>query len=358
MKAYYLVSFISLIIQWILPSKTDNGYRWRLFFTFLPLFIFGAIRVDFGLDYESYEKIYYSLHGYSQFEYNDNYSVEVGYQWLNHIMPSFRWILVLNAFLLSFALGLFCYHNVPKNYLFLAIILIFLNPEKNIFGSLVGIRNGLVVTSFLIGFVLVQKRKLVPFILLTILLTTIHRSALLFMPIAYLVAWNKPLSKAEIYIWVFGILALLLLGASGIADVLDYILSNPYLDRYEGYVKRGKTSGFLMVSSSLLLLYAFMTILYNSKDFLTKKENSTIRMGMLYLASNLMGSLAGRASYFYDMFFIVSSVLVFANKRINQMVRLAVVLFAIAMSAYSMFYVWLGNMGNVYKIYHSLLGDW
>lgn len=358
MKAYYLVFLLSLIIQWILPSKTDNEYRWRLFFTFLPLFIFGAIRVDFGLDYQSYEHVYYSLHGYSQFEYNDNYSVEVGYQWLNYIMPSFRWILVLNAFLLSFALGFFCYHNVPKNYLFLAIILIFLNPEKNIYGSLVGIRNGLVVSCFLIGFVLVQKRKLIPFILLTLLLSTIHRSALLFIPIAYLVAWNRPLSKAEMIIWSFGLLALLLLGASGIVDILNYIISNPFLDRYEGYLERGSTSGFLMVFSSLLLLYAFMMVLYKSKDFLTEKENSTIRMGMLYLTSNVMGSLAGRAAYFYDMFFIASVVLVFANKRINQPVRLAVVLFAIAISAYSMFYVWLGSMGPVHEIYHSLLGDW
>jgi transmembrane protein EpsG len=358
MKAYYLVFVLSFIIQWILPSATDKQYRWKLFFTFLPLFVFGAIRVDFGLDYPAYERIYDEMHGYEEFHLDSTMHAEVGYQWLNRILPSFRSLLVLNAFLLSFALGFFCYHNIPKQYLFLALILIYLNPEKNIYGSLVGIRNGLVVTSFLIGFVLVQKRKILLVSLLILLLSTIHKSSVLFLPVAYIVARNKPITRVEVVGWIVGFVILTALGTSGIVDIVDVIISNEYLDRYEGYLAKGSVNGILMVSSSLVLLLVFVVFLFYNRNWLSESDNSIIRMGLLYLVSSVMGTLAGRASYFYDMFFIASVIKIVADTKIAMYLRIVLFLFVIAICYYSMFVVWMGSEWWNHATYYSLIGSW
>ena len=164
MKAYYLVFFIALMVSLFYQAKTDKQWRRKLFWTFLPLFVYAAIRVDYGNDYSSYKDLFDTIHSSASFTIDRDMHAEVGYQLLNMIMPSYRSILVLNAFLLSLSLGVFCYHNVPQKYLWLAIVLIFLNPEKNIFGNLVGIRNGLVVTSFLIGFVWLQNGNAMEYI--------------------------------------------------------------------------------------------------------------------------------------------------------------------------------------------------
>ena len=170
MKVYYLLFFITLSLSILLDANSEKQWRWKLFFVFLPLFVYGAIRVDYGNDYSAYEELFNYIHSDQSFQLDSSLHAEVGYQFLNVIMPSFRCILVLNAFLLSLALGVFCYQVVPRRYLWLFIILLFLNPEKNIFGQLVALRNGLVVTSFLLCFPLLYKRRIIPFAVLTVIL--------------------------------------------------------------------------------------------------------------------------------------------------------------------------------------------
>ena len=233
-----------------------------------------------------------------------------------------------------------------------------LNPEKNIYGSLVGIRNGLVVTCFLLGFVFVQRRKLLPFVVLIALLSTIHKSTLLFLPIAYFIGRNKPLTIMEICGWILGFVLLLVLGTSGIVDVLETIVANDYFDRYQGYVASGKASGFLMNTSSFVLLIVFLVYLFQNRNNLTENDNSIIRMGMFFLVTNVMGSLSARSSYFYDMFFIASVVKIVSEKKITISYRVALALFVILISSYSMFYVWMGKEYFSHEIYHSLIGDW
>lgn len=359
MKAYYLVFFLTLVLSWWLPAENEKQHKWKLFWMFLPLFVFAAIRVDFGNDYPVYEEFFDEVHRYFDFKLDSDVRLEMGFQWLNHLLPSYRALLVLNAFMLSLALGVFLYHNVPQKYLWLAVVLIFLNPEKNIYGSLVGIRNGLVVTSFLLGFVLIQKRKLVLFSLLIFLLYTIHRSVILFLPLAYFVGQNRPFSKKEIWIWGISVIVLLTMSMSGLTEIISSIISNDYLDRYETYLEESnKHRGILMVASSLVLLFLMVLSFYRNRNQLSEQDNSLFRIGLLYICTAFLGSLATRASYFYDMFFVATVVKVFSLKNNDTYVRVSLVGLAIIMSLYSMFVVWMGSPYWNHSVYHSLLGDW
>ena len=361
MKAFFGVFSLTLLLSVFLPAKNDSGWRWKLSFTFLPLFAFAALRVDFGNDYENYELYFDAFHRGGNFVYDSTTHAEIGYQFLCYIMPSYRALLVFNAFLLCLALAVFIYRNIPQKYLWLVILLIFLNPEKNIYGNLVGIRNGLVVTGFILGLVFVQERKLLFFAILTFLLSTIHTAALLFMPIAYVVGRNTTISNREIIIWMGAFIALLAFSVSGLIDIASPIISR-YFERYEYYIEDMEAHrGMLMVVSTLALAALVFILYYSQKSLLTKGQNSLVRLSLLYIISAFLGSLAMRANYFYDMFFIGTVVILFANSRKKGYLGWALVVLTISMSVYS-FILWQTSSwvaGNpLYSVYKSLLGTW
>lgn len=359
MRAYYLVFCLAFLVSLVYEVKNDKQWKWKLFLTFVPLFVYGAIRVDFGNDYATYEDIFEQIKMSESFVLDFNAHEEVGFQLLNRILPSYRSLLVLNAFLLSLALAVFCYHNVPQNYLWLAIILIFLNPEKNIFGSLVGIRNGLVVSLFLLSFSLIQKRKWIPFFFITAVLSTIHTSVLFFLPIAYLVGRNAQFNKSGIIFWIGGSFLLLVASMTQLFNIINALISNEIFNRYEEVLESVSSyrGGVLVVSClaniGILLLYFRQ---YGAS--LSQKENSLLRLGLLFSMSLLLGSLSMRASYFYDMFYIGSVVKIVSDKKASAPLRYGLLLLALVSSYYSMFVVWMGSPYWDHSVYHSLLGNW
>ncbi len=357
MKAYYLVFFLMLMLSLFIEAKTDKQWRWKLFWTFLPLFIYAAIRVDYGNDYSSYEELFNHIHSYSGFELDSDLHAELGYQLLNRLIPSYRLLLVLSAFLFSFSLAVFGYNYIPKKYLWLAIIFVFLNPEKNVFGVLVGIRNGLVISTFLLSFVLIQKRKWWQFAAVIIGLSFIHTSALLFLPIAYIVGSNRQFKERETLIWIGVAIALLFFSTSQLAEYINILLNNEYIDRYQTYFEDSGHRGWLMVFASVVFLALYIIYFQTRREAQRPKDNSLIRMGILYSITMLLGSLSIRASYFYDMFLIGSAVTIFSDKKAPEWLRYAVVFLVIATSFFSM-RIWMNSEWWDHGTYHSLIGSW
>ena len=141
MIVYIVVFIVTFLLSYFLPAKTEKEYKRKLFIMFIPLFLFGALRVDMGNDYQSYVDYFDEFHSGTNFSFDESSHAEIGYQLLCYIMPSHRSIIVLNTFLLCLAFALFIYRNVPKQYIWVAILIIFFNVEKNIYGSMVGMRK-------------------------------------------------------------------------------------------------------------------------------------------------------------------------------------------------------------------------
>ena len=181
MIVYFIVFIVTFLLSYFLPARNDKEYKWKLVIMFIPLFLFGALRVDMGNDYHVYASYFEEFHGGGSFSFDESSHSEIGFQLLCFIMPSYRSILILNTFLLCLAFALFIYRNVPKQYIWVAVLIIFLNVEKNIYGSMVGLRNGFAVITFLLGSVYIQERRWLPFALITVLAMSIHTSAVFFL---------------------------------------------------------------------------------------------------------------------------------------------------------------------------------
>ena len=298
------------------------------------------------------------IHSQSNFQIDREMHAEIGYQILNKVLPSFRTLLVFNALLLSLSLGVFCYNNVPKTYLWLIIILIFINPEKNIFGTLVAIRNGLVISSFILGFTLIQKRKLIAFILLTLGLMYIHTSAIIFLPLAYLAGRSNFFSKMEIWLWIGVAITLISFSMTNMADTFALFMENDLFNRYESYIDEiNQHRGGLMLFANVMYIILFVAYLAQRGKFLNPKTCSLLRIGLLFPIIGLMGSLATRSSYYLDIFLLASAVTIFTDKHASPVIRVSTILLVIATSLYSMI-IWMNSEWWNHDVYHSLFGSW
>lgn len=357
MNVYISVFIVTFLLSYFLPAKNDKEYKWKLVIMFIPLLLFGALRVDMGNDYQSYVEYFEEFHREGNFSFDEDSHAEIGYQLLCYIMPSHRSIIVLNTFLLCLAFALFIYRNVPRQYIWVAILLIFFNVDKNIYGSMVGMRSGFAVITFLLGSVFIQERRWFLFLLVTLLAMSFHTSAVFFLPLAYLVGRRSEITKLEIIIWIVLLAVLGTMSSVGLLNSATPFLM-AYFDRYELYINEFTGhKGFLMILTTLILFYLLFILFYLNRKKLTQNQNSLIRLGILYVASLYMGTISMRAGYFYNLFFIGSVVTFLPMWGEKKLSRLLCVV-AVVMSAYSM-YLWMtaGHVaGNpLYTVYHSFI---
>ena len=357
MSAYFFVFILVLILNRFLPDRTPKQYRWNLFWTFLPLFIFGAIRVDFGNDYIAYKATFEEIKAMENLIIDKDMHEEVGYQLLNFILPSYRSILVLTSLLMCLSYGMFIYHNVPHKYVWLFLILLCLNPEKNVYGTLVGIRNGIVVSGILLSTVMIQKRKIIPFVAISLLMMSIHTSAILFLPIAYTCGINREFTRKEMFVWIGGIVVCLLFGMSSLVNmIMPFITDN--FERYEVYLQSEMQSGGLIVVTNLFFVAIFIAFIMRSSRILLPEQRTIMRIGMLFLCCTFFGISSLRTSNYYNLFFLASLVIMISKEYFNKLVVFALIIFAILVSCYSTFFVWMGSQWWDHSTYHSLWGNW
>lgn len=358
MNAYWLVALLTMLLNKVLPSDNQKNYIWNLIVSFIPLFIYGAIRVDYGNDYSAYEHFFDIFHSVGAFVGDNDAHAEVGYQYLCYIMPSYRSILVLSAFLLSASYIYFIYRNIAPKYAWLVILLLFLMPEKNVFGSLVGIRNGLVVSSFLLTYTFVQERRYYIILPVAFLLSLIHTSALTYIPLAYLVARNSPVTRKEVYIWIAAGILLMLLSTSSIVGAMMPVIT-VVAGRYEeALADMNETSrGLLNYGANLIMMFAFLWFAFKQNNNLTPSQKSIFRMGALYCVSGCLGVISGRMTCYFALFYVASIVLMYSNLDFKPQIKRSLLVFVILIACYATFYVWMGSPWWNHAVYHSLLGD-
>lgn len=357
MNVYWFVAIITLLINRLLPSNTEKEYLRNLILSFIPLFIYGAIRVDYGNDYPAYELFFDIFHSSGDFIPDYEAHSEIGYQYLCYIMPSFRSLLVLNSFILALSFIVFMYNNIPSNYAWLVIVLLFLMPEKNIFGSLVGMRNGFVVTTFLLTFSFVQQRRYYIVLLIAVVLSTIHTSAIAYIPLAYFVARTTPMTKTEMYLWLGCGIILMLVSSSTLVGFMMPAIS-AISDNYEQQLmEMNETSrGLLNYTANIIMMAFFLYYAYCKSDELSPERNSLLRMAALYCVSGCLGPLSGRMTYYFAMYYIGGVVLMYSDQWKNRTLKNMMLIFVIIIACYATFYVWMGSSWWNHDIYHSILG--
>lgn len=337
-----------MLIQ-LIPAKTERAQFWKIVLTFLPLFLFGALRVDFGYDYDAYEYDYNSCKSYGIDQFGQS---EIGYQLLNILCPSFRFLIVIQSLLVCIAYAVFFHRYIPPEKRILALFMFFLSGQYTVFFMFSGIRNAIAISLMILAIPLVENRKLICYIFLTILAAMFHTSALMVFPIVYLVGNKSKMTNKEFTIWIIAMIVLTVIP-------LDYFFGyfsqfiDLYFDRYNSYLSSMEEFGLdrtlLVLSSTSLLSLGLLIVARHSSE---EKVRLLVRLSLIGLYANYLGSINMRISNYMQFFIVIGWTFLISNGAIKWRYLYACLVFLYL--GYAFFYVFMGSPTFIYDKYISV----
>lgn len=331
MYIYYVFIFISFLVYLLLNQKyrvkmtnqyeidfVQNSYRKELkkkkafiiMVSILLLLIISFRDISVGTDSYAYLKDYqinYNILPFSSFiEFiKEENGFRVILLILHRLGINWRGFQILYAALVTISLGLFCYKysdNLFITYLLYVTIGTFAM-------SLTGIRQTIAIALVLFIYNLLDNKKYVPALLLYVVASSIHYTAL-FMIILFFLELLIKNKKRNFSFWIFiGIIIPILsyFFTKKILDIFSFLLLDKY--KYSGYYTtlNSTLNPVVIIMYSILFLYILTGIIL-SKNKLTDKDIKFFILSSFfiscYLASGTVYMLA-RLSYYFSPFFIV-----------------------------------------------------
>ena len=357
MDVYYFVIIFTFILCYTIkvPYDDQNTYRRKVILVFMPIMIFGALRVDFGVDYSQYETWYYEWHDTGH-EIDSDLHAEIIYQWLNIVMPTWRSLLILVSGSIVGAFMMMYSKYVEPNMLMLAVVFTMLYPDQSFFLQFVSMRCGLAIAGTWLCLPFIIERRYYIVLPIAFVLMNIHTSAIFFLPAALLAGRNVPLTKKEMYVW-FGVFAFLAVAST--TTLVRYIEPLLIGDQFESYkihyLEGDEHSSILNCTANAILVYFIVSWAYRNGDSLTKAQNTICRLSLLYLMCPFLGSLGRtRMLYYYIPFYIISLTYLMKDDWPVKWHKTAFISIAVAVMLYATFFVWLRNPHFVFANYHSI----
>ncbi len=354
MTAYWIVFAIMFLLQFV-KVYTKKEYLWRLIISFIPLFIFAAFRVNFGYDYEAYQEIFDIVHAHPG-QYED-IREEIGYLKLNEWLPTFRSLIIVTSLFTCCAYIFLFYKVIPANYAWLAVLLMFFAGDKAIFFMFSGIRNAISISILIFTLPLLEKRKLLPFVVCMLIAALFHKTAYIYFPMAYLVCSNKDITRREIFVWVGVFCFFFVFSHMSIMRQVEMVVNSIFDDgRYESYIdlinEVGDNNGIL---GRIAMIMTFIpALIFARSNSFSPQCNVIMRLGLMYIMSMAMAGLSMRAPQHFIMFFVAMAVYIFANSR-NTLFKYGYTIFVVAYLAYAFFVVYCGSPTFPYDVYESTL---
>lgn len=358
MDVYYFVIFITFLLCYFIkvPAFDTKAYRNKVIWVFVPILIYGALRVDFGADYSIYEIWYYEWHG-TGFKIDSSEHAEIGYQWLNMVVPSWRLLLIVVSTSVVGAFMMMYSKYVAPKMLMLAMFFTMLYPDQTFFLSFVSMRNGLAIAGTYMCLPLIIKRKYVLLIPIVYGLSLFHTSALFFLPLAIIAGRNGAITKKEIYVWIIVFFAFAIMSTTSLFSLFERFTSIDQFERY-AHIKGDSHNSLLNCTANAIVAYFIVSWAYRNKNVLTKDQNTIWRLSMLYLLTPFLGTLGRtRMMYYYIPFYIITITFLMNDKWPAKWQKLLFIGLTVAIMLYSTFVVWIHNSHFVFAHYHSVLGE-
>lgn len=361
MDVYYFVIVVTFLICYSYRVRTGDqkDYLKKLIWVFLPVFIFGALREDFGIDYPYYMYEYYLIHGHP--ENIDEFTIhsELGYQWLEVIMPSWRSLVMLVSSMVVLAFVFLYYKYVEPKMIFFAVFFTFLYPDQSFFLNFVTMRNGLVIAIFWLCVPLIIKRKYLYAFAIAFGLFYLHKSAIIFMTMAILIGQNFRISYKEVTLWVIVLVVLALIPTSVLIErVLPFMGSDEFESYRTHYMKDSGHSLWLYRITCAIFIYWIFNWAIRNRKVLTPAQNVIWRFAMLYLICPFLGPIGtSRMNYYFFPFYVITLSYMAKDQWPNKIEKTFFVCFAIAIMFYTTFVLWINNSRFPYAHYHSILGE-
>ncbi len=355
MLVYFVVFLITLVLQHIIPSYNASSYKRRIFISLIPLFLFGALRVGEG-DYRTYEESFKLIHlGESSWQIDEHF--EEGFVFLCCILPTFRSLVILVSFLMCLGFGTLMYRYVPRKYLWVAFVLLFLSANNSVYFILQSFRNGIAVSLLMLAIPLIQRRikPLILYFVIGYIAYNIHTSALFAFTIAFLVGiLNGPFNKKALIVWccVFGFF--LFSSTSGLIEfITPYVEDN--FDRYNPVIREINNSlehdPWLIHLGAAIITVPVLIFMKTTK--LNASQTKLFNLFLIYCLSFFLGVLNTRVTQYYCPYMVMAIPVMYSRTQ-KVLLKQAYLAFVVGFISYAM-YLWTHSEWFTHSVYHSIL---
>lgn len=298
-----MVHFILLLAFAIATIKIRHkeNHNVALMISFGVLFIFAALRYDYGNDYWSYSQIYSGAK-----EGINVRGVEALYYEINKWFPSYQVLIATLSLFYLCAVYKLIVKYVDGKYTWVSVLIFLINPYLFLM-SLSAIRQILVVSLFILSLMVNPAKKWAKAVLFAATVGVscfIHKTAILLLPFYFIYYGKKNIKRDYL---VFGLTPIVLLLSS---DVLWYLIDKVMQlfgnnINYMAHLESGVSNS---LRATLLSAVIYIFVLMNLK----RLDEKTYPLARFYLFGLMFALLAYRFSMmtrfqmYFDIFGIVT----------------------------------------------------
>lgn len=344
-------------------AQAKRAFMW----SFFVVFVFAAIRYQFGPDYDSYWNIYENIKGTDLNDYT-SFGAHAEKLFLNYlsVFPSYTFFIIVNTLLWFLANYLFLskYSKGADSWL---IVLYFFFNTTYFRLSMVAMRSAMsafIFTFALLYFLKYRERKSSRLVFAALILFAgqFHTSCLALIPLAFLTTSNKSVFFSPWLLVVAGLIGIIsfAMGENVFVQVVgDFIVDNvDSMSRYseeEGYVFGGVTGTFF----TLVFMVTTLVIAYYLIQAGKKESDPTYiviyKIAILASMVQLMfgqGMIQERYFMFFNPCYIVA--LLRAKEKNAYILNMLVLIIVAASSIYIMQAKMSRNYSRSFQEYHTI----
>jgi hypothetical protein len=324
--------------------------------SFLLIFLFLALRYNYGNDYPAYLEEFLRINEYTEIQYFDETEhFEAGWLFLSRLFKPLGFF-AMTAVLAAF--NCFVYYRLIKKYVspvyyWLAVFLYVFEPGFMLIHSS-AMRQSVAICLFLFSIDYLYKKDAVRYFLCIGLASLFHSSALVLLPVYLLGVFDWKINKTTAIIFFVAYLLLFQFGES-LMPIMNILISNKF-DRYEVYEEGGVLgTGLGLVYFSIL----FSFILYY-EPFQNKGNSLLFKLAILsYLIKPfaLIVMMIARIGMYFDPILVAVFPIVLMNIK-NHHIKNLFLLTILSVTLYQFYQffqseVWEEAFGTYQTIFSS-----
>lgn len=323
----------------------NNKYPFYLL-SFAVLYLFLALRYDFGNDYLSYLHIHQAINE-GRYAWGASDAL---YKILNLLIPNFNVFVAVNSFFYMVCIFILIKNNLSRNQYWLATLILLINPYLFLI-HLSSFRQTLAICFVILAVYFVIKKQTILYFLFVLLASGFHQSALIILPAYFLLTTKKVSFIKGILIIVIVILLL----STSLMNTLILSIINYFPTNYLYYFNQDLQNS---MRATLISSFFFFLILFN----INRLKGKEMIYGKLALISTIISLLAFKVSMitrvgmYFDIFLIVIIPLIFSKMKQG---KIRIILFLLTLTIYFLRYwsffnneVWMDS----YRTYQTILG--
>ena len=284
----------------LLPLIAKEHKKLAISVSFVALFVFLAIRCDFGNDYQNYERIHWIIQNKGMMSRWLTYSGCEAYSFLNFLFKDFYVMIAFISFLYCYIVYRLITNNCDKRYWALSIFILTFNPYILLVQAS-SLRQTMAILVFIVAVDFAYKKNIIAYFCLIYLASLFHSSAVVLYPVYFLLCfdWKESFVLAVIMCALMVILS----GSAVTSFVGDVSGSVIGQGKTENYMV-GENSVRATILSSLYLL--FMLFAYPEAE---EKDAIYLRLGIvsaLCAVVALRVAMFTRIQMYFEIFTIVA----------------------------------------------------